>query len=204
MSRERRFSLNDATHSLACPQKNLTAALMSCDYAEDVVPEACFLIKPHAEKFKRLRRMKYSCSDVEKIMPKIIDDNWVRESTISAIFSSIVGSLLVLIYLSWGNSSTSVPGLIVTYLFIVMTSIIGTTMGSLIIGMPLAMIAKRFAPDASLKGSFFIVFSTLFMWLVVLAWPVTRIFETPYSDVLLLSPYAFCSAAALTYLVYWN
>jgi len=177
---------------------------MSFDYAEDVVPEACFLIKPRAEKFKRVRRIKYSRSDVEKIMPKIIDDNWVRESTISALFSSIVGSLLVLIYLSWGNSSTSASGLILTYLFIVMTSIIGTTIGSLIIGMPLAMIAKRFYPDGSLKGSFFIVFSTLFMWLVVLAWPVTRIFETPYSDVLLLSPYAFCSAAALTYLIYWN
>jgi len=137
-------------------------------------------------------------------MPKIIDDNWIRESLISAILSSVVGSLLILMYLSWGKSSTSVAGLVFTYFFIVMTSIIGTTMGSLIIGMPLAMISKHFYPDASLKGSFFLVCSTLFMWLVVLAWPVTRLFETPYSDILLLSPYAFCSAAALTYFIYWK
>ncbi|MGC0914037.1 hypothetical protein [Pantoea agglomerans] len=70
--------------------------------------------------------------------------------------------------------------------------------------MPLAMISKRFYPDAALKGSFFIVCSALFMWLVVLAGPVIRICETPYSDILLLSPYAFCSAAALAYLVYWD
>lgn len=137
-------------------------------------------------------------------MPNIINDNWIRVSVISAIFSSVVGTLLVLIYLSWGKSSTPVAGLIFTYFLIFMTSIIGTTMGSMIIGMPLAMISKRFYPYAALKGSFFIVCSALFMWLVILAWPVIRIFETPYSDVLLLSPYAFCSAAALAYLVYWD
>ena len=137
-------------------------------------------------------------------MKNIIDDRLIMESTISAIFSSIVGSLLVLMYLSWGKSSISAPGLIFTYVLIVMTSIIGTMMGSLIIGVPLVMISERFYPDASIKGSFFIMCSTIFMWLVVLAWPVTRIFEIPYSDVLLLSPYAFCSAAALTYLAYWN
>lgn len=137
-------------------------------------------------------------------MTNITNDNWIRVSVISAIFSSVVGSLLVLTYLSWGKSSTPVVGMIFTYFFIVMTSIIGTTMGSLIIGMPLAMISKRFYPDASLRGSFFIICSVLFMWLVVLAWPVIRICETPYSDILLLSPYAFCSAAALAYLVYWD
>lgn len=137
-------------------------------------------------------------------MKKMIDDSLIVASTRAAIFSSIVGSLLVLIYLSWGNSSTSAPGLIFTYLFIVMTSIIGTMIGSFIIGVPLAMISERFYPDASVKGSFFIVCATLLIWLVVLAWPVTRIFDIPYSDVLLLSPYAFFSAAALTYLVYWH
>lgn len=137
-------------------------------------------------------------------MPKFIEDNWIRISVTSAIFSSVMGSLLVLIYLSWEKSSTPVAGLIFTYFLILMTSIIGTTMGSMIIGMPLAMISKRFYPDAALKGSFLIVCSVLVMWLVVLAWPVIRIFETSYSDVLLLSPYAFCSAAALAYLVYWD
>jgi len=137
-------------------------------------------------------------------MKKIIDDNWIRVSVISAIFSSVVGSFLVLTYLSWGKSSTPVIGLIVTYFFIVMTSIIGSTIGSIIIGMPLAMISKRLYPDATLKGSFFIVCSALFMWLIVLAWPVIWVFETHYSDILLLSPYAFCSAAALAYLVYWD
>ncbi|THB83973.1 hypothetical protein E1N66_12845 [Pantoea allii] len=137
-------------------------------------------------------------------MTKIIDDNWIRVSVISAIFSSVLGSFLVLTYLSWGKNSASVIGLIVTYFLIVMTSIIGTTMGSMIIGMPLAMISKRIYPDAALKGSFFIVCSALFMWLIVLAWPVIRIFETHYLDILLLSPYAFCSAAALAYLIYWK
>ena len=137
-------------------------------------------------------------------MTKIIDDNWIRVSVISAIFSSVLGSFMVLTYLSWGKNSASVIGLIVTYFLIVMTSIIGTTMGSMIIGMPLAMISKRIYPDAALKGSFFIVCSALFMWLIVLAWPVIRIFETHYLDILLLSPYAFCSAAALAYLIYWK
>lgn len=135
-------------------------------------------------------------------MANIIDDNWIRVSLISAIFSSVVGSILVLTYLSSGKSSTPVVGLIFTYFFIVMMSIIGTTMGSMITGMPLAMISKRFYPDAALKGSFLIVCSVLFMWLVVLAWPVISICEASYSDVLLLSPYAFCSAAALAYQVY--
>lgn len=135
-------------------------------------------------------------------MANIIDDKWIRVSLISAIFSSVVGSLLVLTYLSLGKSSTPIVGLIFTYFFIVMMSIIGTTMGSMIIGMPLAMISKRFYPDAALKGSLFIACSALFMWLVVLAWPVIRICEASYSDILLLSPYAFCSAAALAYLIY--
>lgn len=135
-------------------------------------------------------------------MANIIDDNWIRVSLISAIFSSVVGSILVLTYLSLGKSSTSVVGLIFTYFFIVMMSIIGTTMGSMIIGMPLAMISKRFYPDAALKGSCIIVCSVLFMWLFILAWPVIRICEASYSDILLLSPYAFCSAAAIAYLVY--
>jgi hypothetical protein len=134
----------------------------------------------------------------------MINDKWIRASVISAIFSSLVGSLLVLTYLSWGKNITPVVGLIFNYFFIVMVSIIGTTMGSMIIGMPLAMISKRFFPDAALKGCFLIVCSALFMWLVILAWPVIRICETPYSDILLLSPYAFCSAAALAYLVYWD
>lgn len=137
-------------------------------------------------------------------MPNMINDKWIRASVLSAIFSSLVGSLLVLTYLSWGKNITPVVGFIFNYFFIVMVSIIGTTMGSMIIGMPLAMISKRFFPDAALKGCFFIVCSALFMWLVVLAWPVIRICETPYSDILLLSPYAFCSAAALAYLVYWD
>jgi len=135
-------------------------------------------------------------------MANIIDDKWIRVSVISAIFSSFVGSLLVLTYLSLGKSSAPVMGLILIYFFIVTMSIIGTTMGSMIIGMPLAMISKRFYPDAALKGSCFIVCSVLFMWLFILAWPVIRICEASYSDILLLSPYAFCSAAALAYLVY--
>lgn len=137
-------------------------------------------------------------------MANIIDDNWIRVSVISAIFSSLVGSLLVLTYLYLGKNSAQVVGLIFTYFFIVMMSIIGTTMGSIIIGMPLAMISKRFYPHAALKGSLFIVSSVLFMWLIILAWPVIRICEASYSDVLLLSPYALCSAAALAYLVYWE
>ncbi|WP_455865608.1 hypothetical protein [Pantoea agglomerans] len=137
-------------------------------------------------------------------MANIIDDNWIRISVISAIFSSLVGSLLVLIYLSLGKDSAPVVGLIFIYFFIVTMSIIGNTMGTMIIGMPLAMISKRFYPDAALKGSFCIVCSVLFMWLFILAWPVIRICEASYSDILLLSPYAFCSAATLAYLVYWE
>jgi len=137
-------------------------------------------------------------------MANIIDDKWIRISVISATFSSLVGSLLVLIYLSLGKDSAPVIGLIFIYFFIVTMSIIGTTMGTMIIGMPLAMISKRFYPDAALKGSFCIVYSVLFMWLFILAWPVIRICEASYSDILLLSPYAFCSAAALAYLVYWE
>ncbi len=90
-------------------------------------------------------------------MANIIDDNWIRISVISATFSSLVGSLLVLIYLSLGKDSAPVMGLIFIYFFIVTMSIIGTTMGTMIIGMPLAMISKRFYPDAALKGSFCIV-----------------------------------------------
>lgn len=156
------------------------------------------------KKFNQICRTKYRHTDVENIMKKIIDDSLVIKATISALFSSIVGSLVFLMCLSWGDNSTSVLGLIFTYFFIVMMSIIGTIMGSLIMGVPLLMISARFYPDATVKGSLFIVCSTIFMWLVVLAWPVTKIFEIHYSDVLLLSPYAFCSAFTLTYLTYWN
>lgn len=66
------------------------------------------------------------------------------------------------------------------------------------------VISERFYPDAHVKSPFFIVCSTLFIWLVVLAWPVTRLFESSYFDVFILSPYAFYSAAGFAYLVYWK
>lgn len=150
--------------------------------------------------------IKISGSDIEKIMPKIIDDSLIIKATISAMFSSVVGTLLVLLYLSLGKANApgiEVSSFIFTYVLMSTASIIGTMVGSLLIGLPLLMIAQRFCPDAYIKGSLFIVCSTLFIWLVVLAWPVTRIFEAHYSDILLLSPYAFCSAIALTYQVYW-
>lgn len=65
------------------------------------------------------------------------------------------------------------------------TSIIGAMMGSLSIGIPLAIISKRLYPDASLKGGFFIVFAMLLIWLVVLAWPVTRRVNSALSRILL-------------------
>lgn len=140
-------------------------------------------------------------------MSKFMDGDSVLYAMLSAIFSSIVGTLLVLSYLSWGNSGISahdVLSFIFSYVFIAMISLTGTLVGCLLIGVPLVMMSKRLYPDAAVKGSLFNLCLTLFMWLVVLAWPVTTLFGIPYADVLLLSPYAFCSAAALTYLVYWH
>lgn len=94
--------------------------------------------------------------------------------------------------------------LIFTYVLIAMTSLTGTIMGSLIIGVPTMVISKRFYPDAPANGTFFIVCSTIFIWLAVLAWSVTRLFEPSYFDAFILSPYAFFSAAGLVYLVYWK
>lgn len=172
---------------------------------KDVLSEPCFAIEPYDDQLKRLYHVEYSCSDNEKIMPKIISNNMIMNAMLSAFFSSMTGSLLVLIYLCWEKSGTSafdMLSLILTYVLIGMTSLTGTITGSLIIGIPVVMASVRFYPDDFVKGSFFIMFSTLFIWLVVLAWPVTRIFGASYPDVLLLSPYAFCSAAVLAYLVY--
>lgn len=94
--------------------------------------------------------------------------------------------------------------LIFTYVLIAMTSLTGSIMGSLIIGVPTMVISEQFYPDAPVKCIFFIVCSTLFICLVVLACPVTRLFESSYFDVFILSPYAFCSAAGLAYLVCWK
>jgi len=138
-------------------------------------------------------------------MPKTNDDNLVIKSVISGIFSGIVGSLVVLIYISLSKNNTSTMdmlSLIFIYTFTAMTSFTGTIVGSLMVSMPLAMIARKVYPEAFVKGSLFIVFSTLFIWLAVLAWPVIWIFGIRYSEVLLLSPYVFFSAVALTYQVY--
>lgn len=140
-------------------------------------------------------------------MPKIINDRLIIKATTSAIFSSVIGSLMVLLYLLLGKANPTdieVLSYILLYVLMVTTSIIGTMMGSLLIGLPLLMIAQRFCPNAYVKGSLFIVCSTLFIWLVVLAWPLIRIGEAHYSDILLLSPYAFFSAIALAYQAYRN
>lgn len=63
-----------------------------------------------------------------------------------------------------------------TYVLIAMTSLAGTIMVSLITGVPVMVISERLYPDNSVKGAFFIVCYTLFIWLVVLAWPVTILF----------------------------
>ncbi len=140
-------------------------------------------------------------------MPKMIGDSTIVNAMLSAIFSSIFGSLLLLMYLSWekrGTSSFDMLSLTFTYFFVAITSLTGTIMGSLLICVPIMIVSERLYPNASIKGTIFIVFSVLFIWLVVLAWPVTRIFGASYSDIFLLSPFAFCSAAALAYLVYWK
>lgn len=145
--------------------------------------------------------IKYACSDDEKI----ISDSMIMKAILPAFFSSMTGTLLVLMYLFWEKSSTSaftMLSLIFTYLLIAMTSLTGTIMGSLIIGVPTMVISGRFYPDNSVKGTSFIVCSTLFILLVVLAWPVTIFLEASYFYVFLLCPYAFCSAACLAYLVY--
>lgn len=135
-------------------------------------------------------------------MPKFINKRWVVKSAISAAFSSVVGTLLVLIYLSWEKHDTpptDVLSLGFIYLFVVATSLSGTLAGSLIVGLPVMALAQRCYPDAPIKGSLFIVCSTLFIWLAVLAWPIISIFGIHYADILLLSPYVFCSAIAFVY-----
>lgn len=135
-------------------------------------------------------------------MVKSFNKRRVVKSVLSAVFSSLVGTLLVLIYLSWeknDTSTTDVLSLVFIYLFVAATSITGTLIGCFIVGMPIMAIAQRLYPDAPVMGGLFIFCCTLFIWLAVLAWPVIRIFEIQYSDILLLSPYVFCSAIALAY-----
>ena len=151
--------------------------------------------------------MKASNSDAEKTMPKIIDKNLVMPSVLSAVFGSLSGSLFLLIYLYWAKNNDSAEELvsvIFVYLFTVMISIYGTLAGTFIVGLPVVVITRRIFPAPSFKGCFFILFTTLFIWLVVLAWPVISIFDITYHEILLLSPYVFCSVAALTYLIYWK
>jgi len=148
--------------------------------------------------------MKYICLRLQNMVAKIFNERLFVKSAISAGFSSLAGTLLVLIYLLWGKDdtyATDVSFLIFFYALVAGTSLTGTLLGSLIVGMPVAALAQRFYPDAPVKGGLFIVCFTLFIWLALLAWPVIGIFKIHYSDILLLSPYVFCSAAALAYQV---
>lgn len=148
--------------------------------------------------------MKYICLHLQNMVPKIFNERLFVKSAISAGFSSLAGTLLVLIYLLWRKDdtyATDVSSFIFIYVLIAVMSLTGTLLGSLIVGMPVAALAQRFYPDAPVIGGLFIVCFTLFIWLAILAWPVIRIFEIPYSGILLVSPYVFCSAAALAYQV---
>lgn len=145
--------------------------------------------------------MKYTCLYLQNIVPKIFTERLFVKSAISAGFSSLAGTLLVLIYLLWRADDTYAIDFIFSYLFVAGISLTGTLVGSLTVGMPVAALAQRFYSDAPVKCGFFIVCLTLFIWLALLAWPVIRIFDIDYSDILLLSPYVFCSAAALAYQV---
>ena len=127
------------------------------------------------------------------------------KSAISAGFSSLAGTFIFLIYLSWIKDeiyAIDVSSFIFSYLFIAGTSLTGTLLGSLLVGMPVAAVTQKIYPDAPVKGSLLIVCFTLFIWLALLAWPVIEIFGIHYSGILLLSPYVFCSAAALAYQVF--
>lgn len=149
--------------------------------------------------------MKYTLLHVKKIFPEIFNERLFVKSALSAGFSSLAGTLLVLIYPFWikdDPDATDVSTFIFSYVLVAGTSLTGTLLGSLIVGMPVAAVAQRFYPDAPIKGSLFIVCFTLFIWLTLLAWPASEIFGINYSDILLLSPYVFCSAAALAYQVF--
>lgn len=149
--------------------------------------------------------MKYTLLHVKKFFPEIFNERLFVKSAISAGFSSLAGTLLFLIYLFWrkeGTYATDASSFIFTYVLIASVSLTGTLLGSLMVGMPVAAIAQRFYPDAPIKGGLFIVCFTLFIWLTLLAWPVIEIFGINYSDILLLSPYVFCSAAVLAYQVF--
>ncbi|MDZ5601859.1 hypothetical protein SJI00_03585 [Pseudomonas sp. RP23018S] len=140
-------------------------------------------------------------------MAKIIDDSWTKAVVISTIFSSAIGSLLILIYLYWGKIDSierDITSFLFSYILVTSVSVTGTLVGSLVVGVPVAMLSRRLHPAASFKGSLLIVGTALFIWLAVLAWPVRGLFEIHYSDILLLTPYTFCSAVAFAYMVYWN
>ncbi|MFS0826903.1 hypothetical protein [Pseudomonas phoenicis] len=138
-------------------------------------------------------------------MNGFIDERLIKLASVSAFVSGVLGSLLMVIYLAWHKSDASgadMLTLVFMYMLITPASIIGAWVGSLAVGVPLAVIAERAYPDASFKGSVFMVGAALFIWLAALAWPVMEIFDIPYADILLLTPYVFCSAAAMAYWMY--
>lgn len=93
--------------------------------------------------------MKNTCSNIEKFMPKFINERLFVKSVISAAFSSVVGTLLFLIYLAWTKDdrfSIDLWSFVFVYLFVAATSTTGTLVGSLFVGMPVVAIAERFYP----------------------------------------------------------
>ena len=70
-----------------------------------------------------------------------------------------------------------------------------------LVGIPSVIVTKNLVPGAPFRASTLLVCGAVFTWVFVLGWPATMLFEISYADILLLSPYAFCSAVALAYLV---
>ncbi|MFK0387106.1 hypothetical protein [Agrobacterium sp. NPDC090273] len=87
------------------------------------------------------------------------------------------------------------------YAFLVLMSLFGTIPGCFLVGIPSVIVTNYLAPGAPFRASTLLVCGAVFTWVFVLGWPATMLFEISYADILLLSPYAFCSAVALAYLV---
>lgn len=130
--------------------------------------------------------------------------NLVPVSLLSAMVGSVAGSLIVLAYLFASHPDPEYsPEVydVLLYAFLVLMSLFGTIPGCLLVGIPSVIVTNNLAPGAPFRASTLLVCGAVFTWVFVLGWPATMLFEISYADILLLSPYAFCSAVALAYLV---
>ncbi|MDS7597125.1 hypothetical protein [Agrobacterium tumefaciens] len=127
----------------------------------------------------------------------------VEISLLSAVIGSVTGSFLMVSYLfaTHPDADQSLEMFhIIFYVFAISVSLAGTVPGCLLVGIPTVVMSRRVMPNAPLRASTLIVCIALFTWFVILGLSASKLFQIAYSDILLLSPYVFCSSAALAYL----